>query len=163
MSGYYPQPNDLPPSYEPMVSVSSLEMKRSRSLRTTIGVSSLILTAAAVFYAGLDLSLLDRFTGAAAAVFAASAGGYAVGAVAYLGIGIWVLATRKTASKGPLIAAAVIAGIVVVLLLLGLVASTAAGSVPRFGTLGLNLLMLMRAITALRILPVAAVVPTTRF
>ena len=163
MSGYHPQHNDLPQSYEPMVSVSSLELRRSGSLRTTIGVSCLILTAAAVFYTVLDLSLLGHFSGAAAAVLAISAAGYAVGAAAYLGIGIWVLVTRKATSKAPLIAAAVIAGIAVILLLLGLAAATAAGSVPRFGALALNLLVLMRAITALRVRPVPAVVPTARF
>ena len=70
-----------------------------------------------------------------------------MGAAAYLGIGIWVLVTRKATSKAPLIAAAVIAGIAVILLLLGLAAATAAGSVPRFGALALNLLVLMLAIT----------------
>jgi hypothetical protein len=60
MSGYYPQHNDLPQAYEPMVSLSSLEMKRARSLRTTVGISCMILTAGAAFYAFLDNSLLDR-------------------------------------------------------------------------------------------------------
>lgn len=158
MSGYYPQHNDLPQSDEPMVSLFSLEMKRSRSLRTTVGVSCLILTAGAVFYTGLDLSLLGRFSGATDMVFAASAAVYGVGAATYLGIGIWVLVTRKTTSKAPLIAAAAVAGIAAALLLLGLVTSTAANHAPQYGGLAVNLLMIMRAITALRIRPVPAVV-----
>lgn len=163
MSSYYPQHNDQPQSYGPMVSLSSLEMKRSRSLRTTVGVSCLILTAGAVFYAGLDMSLLGRFSGATDMVFAASAAGYAVAAAAYLGIGIWLLVTRKMTSKAPLIAAAAVAGIAAVLLLLGLVTSPAGNHVPQYGSLALNLLMIMRAIMALRIRPVPAAVPAARF
>lgn len=163
MSGYYPQHNDLPQAYEPMVSLSSLEMKRARSLRTTVGISCMILTAAAAFYTFLDISLLGRFTGAMAAVFSASAAGYGIGAVAYLGTGIWVFATRKTTSKAPLIAAAVVAGISAVVLLLGLATTTAASRVPHYGSLAVNLLVIMRAITALRIRPVPAVAPDVRF
>ncbi|MBT2533272.1 hypothetical protein J7E83_14315 [Arthrobacter sp. ISL-48] len=163
MSGYYPQHNDQPQSHEPVVSLSSLETKRSRSLRTTVGVSCLILTAGAVFYTGLDLSLLGRFSGATDMVFAESAAGYAVGAAAYLGVGIWVLAARKTTSKAPLIAAVAVGGIAAVLLLLGLVTSPAANHAPHYGSLAVNLLMIMRAITALRIRPAPAVVAASRF
>lgn len=163
MSGYYPKHNDQPQSYGPMVSLSSLEMKRSRSLRTTVGVSCLILTAGAVFYAGLDVSLLGRFSGATDMLFAASAAVYAVGAAAYLGIGIWLLVTRKTTSKAPLITAAAVAGVAVVLLLLGLVTSPAGNHAPQYASLGLNLLMIIRAIMALRIRPVPSVAPAARF
>lgn len=163
MSGYYPQNNDLPNLYGPKVPFSPPEMKRLRSLRTTVGVSCLILTAGAGFYAGLDLSLLDHFGGATGMVFAASAAGYAVAAACYLGIGIWVLVTRKTMLKAPLIAAAAVAGIAAVLLLLGLVTSPAGNHAPQYGSLTVNLLMLMRAITALRIRQLPAVVPAPRF
>ncbi|BAS16330.1 hypothetical protein AHiyo8_46330 [Arthrobacter sp. Hiyo8] len=163
MSGYYRQNNDLPQSYGPMVSFPSPEMKRLRSLRTTVGVSCLILTAGAGFYTGLDLSLLGRFGGASGMVFAASAAGYAVAAACYLGMGIWVLVTRKTTSKAPLIAAAAVAGIAAVLLLFGLVTSPAGNHAPQYGSITVNLLMLMRAVTALRIRVVPAVVPAARF
>ncbi|MCZ9880646.1 hypothetical protein [Arthrobacter sp. B2a2-09] len=163
MSGYYPQNNDLPQSYGPMASLSSPEMKRLRSLRTTVGVSCLILTAGAGFYTGLDLSLLSRFGGATDMVFATSAAGYAAAAAAYLGIGIWVLVTRKTTSKAPLIAAAAVACIAAVLLLLGLVTSPAGNHAPQYGSLTVNLLMFMRAITALRIRPVPVAAPAARF
>ncbi|MDP5225730.1 MULTISPECIES: hypothetical protein [Arthrobacter] len=138
--------------------LSPADAERSRRHRTMIGVVLLVFAAFALFAAGLQALLLNKGTldEDTSLEVLITAVGYVVEALLYTGFGIWNLAARKGTARGPLIGAIVIAGLA--LIMIGINAIQAAGlhgSVSIAG-LGFNVLVISRAVIALRLKPMPA-------
>lgn len=139
--------------------LSPEDTETSRRWRLVLGISSLVLALASGFYA---------FTNTVAVVSATRAieaeGGYVpqgamamaiavivifgVLALAYAAIGIWNVLAREATSAAPLIAAIVVSGIALILIVLYMI-STASIGLQAVG-LALNALIIGRAIRVLR-------------
>ncbi|MBT1004027.1 hypothetical protein KIH31_15680 [Paenarthrobacter sp. DKR-5] len=138
---------------------------RSRKLRTWVGVLAIIVgvfdlfgtAVLAMVAASNQSSLFPAASGAPIVVLGTVQG------LAYIGIGIWSLATRRTISRGPLVAVLVLTSIGLVLGLFDVAASIASGRMPMLGSYVLIVVLFARAITALRLKPIRTMYtgPTT--
>jgi len=158
-----PRPSGQAASWLPPApgTLSAQDAEKSRKSRTLIGISSILLAAFAAFFAVMEVLLLNgaakEYAGYGGVpqeltdVAILSSAAYGLGALAYLGVGIWNLALRRTISSAPLIGAIVLAGIAVLLIAISLAESTADGRTPQFGGLALNALVISRAIIVLRL------------
>ena len=163
-----PRPSGQAASWLPPApgTLSAQDAEKSRKWRTLIGISSILLAAFAAFFAVMEVLLLngaakeyagyDGVPQALTAVAVLTSAAYGLGALAYLGVGIWNLVLRRTISPAPLIGAIVLAGIAVLLIAISLAQSTADGRAPQFGGLVLNTLVISRAIIILRLKKVTA-------
>lgn len=132
---------------------------RSRRLRTQIGVISIIVGGFDLFGTAIIAALLASHpdmrvfagVGNALVIFGAVQG------LAYIGIGIWSLVTRRSAERGPLVSTLILTSIGILLGVLDIAGGISSGKMPQLGSYVLVVVLFQRSIAALRLKPASSV------
>ncbi|MDQ4504275.1 hypothetical protein [Sinomonas sp. ASV322] len=150
-----------PPSTVPLtLALSEPDAKRSRRWRTVIGVALILSGAAAGGLAALQLLNVGGLGDDDPLVAMADAGYDIVLGVVLIGFGVWNLVARRTLQSGPLIAAAIVSGIQIVVGAFNLIdLAVSSGRFPPLGGIILQIVILRQAITLLRLKRRAITVP----
>lgn len=149
----------IPPGYPaaPPVSagIGQGNAERSRKIRTWIGVISIIVGAFDLIGTVLVAFLMAAHQAGPAfgdfneamVIFGVVQG------LAYVGIGVWALVTRRTTRRAPIVSILVLTSIGLLLGLLDVVDSIANGRTPQLGSYVLVAFLFQRAIRVLRLMP----------
>ncbi|MBT2568094.1 hypothetical protein J7I84_16635 [Arthrobacter sp. ISL-85] len=138
--------------------LSPADDAKSQRWRLILGCSSVFLGLASGFYAYTDISMVIRAMNTAATAgdyIPADAMNHAIAviavfcvlALAYVGVGIWNIITRRSTAKSPLIAAIILAAAALILIVIYM---TTQSTGLRVGGIGLNVLIISRAAIVLR-------------
>lgn len=136
-----------------------VDHEKSQRWRLVLGCSSLFLALFSGFYAYENISAVMH-----AVMTVRASGGYipenamslaiaiiavfCVLALAYVGVGIWNIAARRSTAKSPLIAAIILAAAASILIVIYMATKSTGGF--QIGGLGLNALIISRAAIVLR-------------
>ncbi|MEA5454027.1 hypothetical protein SPF06_04750 [Sinomonas sp. JGH33] len=132
--------------------LSEADAKRSRRWRTVIGVALILTGLAAGGIAALQALNVGGFGDDDPLVAMAVAGYNVILGLVLIGFGVWNLAARRTLQRGPLIAAAIVSGIQIVVGAFNLIDfAVSSGRFPPLGGIIVQIVILRQAIVLLRL------------
>ncbi|MDQ4504621.1 hypothetical protein [Sinomonas sp. ASV322] len=170
MSDEYPESRPSAPAWPtfPLTHGDDLapaDARKSRIWRAILGSSAVLLGLLAAFYAYTNIAAVIGATAAieahggyvpqgAMTAAASIIGVFCLLAVGYVGIGTWNIIARNSTARGPLIGAIIIGAIGLILVVVNIASRSTGGT--QFGSLALNVLIIVRAAVILRMKKVPA-------